>query len=178
MSIIQDALKKAQRTITPHDRPARDHVILKPPVEKKNTAKAGGNKVPVKAGGKKGTARKYVVPAVLAGLFLFSILIAIFSLALFSNMPKESAEPSAPAQPPAADKQTVEQLVIPKDVSDVPRNEFRLAGIMHLEDGPRAIINNLRVAEGDYVNDAVVTSITDDSVVLKRRNSEITLHLK
>ena len=49
---------------------------------------------------------------------------------------------------------------------------------MHLEDGPRALINNTKVAEGDDVDGAKVVSITDDTVVLRKQNAEIKLRLK
>ena len=57
-------------------------------------------------------------------------------------------------------------------------NEFMLSGIMHLEDGPRAIINNMKVSKGDDIDGAKVVSITDETVVLKKQDSEIKLHLK
>lgn len=56
--------------------------------------------------------------------------------------------------------------------------ELVLNGIMYLETGPRAIINNAIVREGDMVNSATVTSINRKSVILKFNNLEITLNLK
>jgi hypothetical protein len=58
------------------------------------------------------------------------------------------------------------------------QDEFTLSGIMDLEDGPRATINNATLSEGDNVGGAKVVKINNDSVVLKKRDAEIVLHLK
>ncbi|MDD5436960.1 MAG: hypothetical protein PHX20_05395 [Candidatus Omnitrophica bacterium] len=174
MSIIQDALKKAQRTGSPIERPARDTVVFKPVKKETVSVKAAGKKPAPDAAGKKELPYKYAL-AFFASLTVLLVFTAAYFSVLTSSSSKKEAEAPLPAQSP---NYAPAPLAIPEKVSTAPRKEFRLAGIMHLEDGPVAIINNSRVAEGDYVNDAVVASITDNTVVLKRRDSEITLHLK
>jgi type II secretory pathway component PulC len=56
--------------------------------------------------------------------------------------------------------------------------ELVLNGIMYLEIGPCAIINDAIVEEGDIVKGARVTKINKKSVVLEYNNVEITLSLK
>lgn len=56
--------------------------------------------------------------------------------------------------------------------------ELVLNGIMYLEDGPRALINNSIVEKGDTIGGAKVISINKKSVILESENNEITLNLK
>lgn len=56
--------------------------------------------------------------------------------------------------------------------------DLSLNGIMYLEDGPRAIINNSIVEVGNTVAGATVTKINKKSVVLESNGVEITLKLK
>jgi len=53
-----------------------------------------------------------------------------------------------------------------------------LNGVMYLKESPRAIINGNMVQEGDSVNGARVTAINKDNVRLDYNNAEITLKLK
>ena len=55
---------------------------------------------------------------------------------------------------------------------------FDLNGIMFLENGPKAIINNVVVEEGDVISGALVAEIHSQNVLLKFDDSEITLKLK
>jgi hypothetical protein len=55
--------------------------------------------------------------------------------------------------------------------------DLTLNGIMYLEEGPRAIINNFIVEIGDFVSGAKVTRINRQSVILEYENVEITLSL-
>ncbi|MCM8761506.1 MAG: hypothetical protein NC938_01080 [Candidatus Omnitrophica bacterium] len=57
-----------------------------------------------------------------------------------------------------------------------PRLE--LNGIMYLEEGPRALVNNSIVQVGDVISGAKVTKINKNSVVLIYSDIEITLNLK
>ncbi|MFH1190451.1 MAG: hypothetical protein V1682_07185 [Candidatus Omnitrophota bacterium] len=56
--------------------------------------------------------------------------------------------------------------------------ELVLNGIMYVEGEPRAIVNNLIVQVGDSVSEAKVTGIKRDRVILEYANVEITLNLK
>jgi len=59
-----------------------------------------------------------------------------------------------------------------------PAPEFTLNGIMYLEEGPRAIVNDAMVELGDTVNGATVVKIDRRSVMLRRDDGEVTLNLK
>lgn len=56
--------------------------------------------------------------------------------------------------------------------------EFELNGIMYLEGGPRAIINDSMVEIGDVVNGAKVIKIEKRGVALQYNDTEIALKLK
>ena len=185
MSIIQDALKKADKK-----RPVRSSVFVGyAEARKEDVLKAAA---PVKQGGN--FRFRYIIYAL-----TLLVLVVIFASGRFPATKsrnvvvpvvlKNKAEPMHAVQPvpqPAEKKIAVisEPVVKKPDAPALPKepaiqpNEFTLSGIMHLEDGPRAIINNMRVVEGDDVDGAKVVSITDDTVVLKKQDSEIKLRLK
>jgi type II secretory pathway component PulC len=54
---------------------------------------------------------------------------------------------------------------------------FVLNGIMFLVDGPRAIINDIMVGEGETVGGAKVAKIKKDKVVLEYKESEVYLDI-
>jgi len=56
--------------------------------------------------------------------------------------------------------------------------QFILNGIMYLNTGSRAIINNSVVMEGDTISGAKIMRINKRNVVLNFNNLEITLSLK
>ena len=184
MSIIQDALKKADRKSPTH----RDLTIGYAQARKEEIAEI----VTVPHGGWAKT--RYIAYAII----LF-ILVSIFAASRFSTLKskntitqvsiKNKVEPIRVVQPitPAVEKEVLvkkdtavknpSEPTLPKE-SIIQPNEFILSGIMHLEDGPRAIINNMRVSKGDDIDGAKVVSITDETVVLKKQDSEIKLRLK
>ena len=187
MSIIQEALKKAQATSGSADKVMEryDTIIRTGKIAKTPDRKSVEKKY-----------IRFVVYAVIA-FILLSVLAARylsmpqprqFPAAKHAVVPKEKVS-SAPVVQPEKALPTVElpekPVALPQPivqeqpiVEERPADDFTLSGIMHLEDGPRAIINNLTVAEGDYVADATVMKINNNRVMLKRRDSEITLHLK
>jgi len=56
--------------------------------------------------------------------------------------------------------------------------DLALNGIMYLEGGARALVNNAIVGVGDMIGGATVVAITKKSVILTYNNVEITLLLK
>ena len=62
----------------------------------------------------------------------------------------------------------------PKEI----KPQFILNGIMYLNDGPQAIINNSTVSEGEMTGGAKVMRINKNNVVLNFNDLEITLSLK
>ena len=63
-------------------------------------------------------------------------------------------------------------------VAKSPMLTFGLNGIMQLDGGLKAIINNVVVEEGDVIKGALVAKIDKQSVLLKFNDSEIMLKLK
>lgn len=83
---------------------------------------------------------------------------------------KRSGTDDFPALPSIVFKQPEEKAA--------PGPEFALNGIMYLEGSPRAIINDSMVGIGDVVSGAKVIKIEKRYVVLQYRGSEISLDLK
>lgn len=164
MSIIQEALKKAQNA-KPAERAERDGGI--------------SAKKPLLRG-----ARRPI------GLYvLLLILVALSGVAMkyFSIVPPlvpaaqvtEQVDTFKPREPPPKFEsiiQRVQQVIREEPAPKEPA--LILSGIMHPISGPRALINNMTVAEGEFVEDARVVAISDDRVTLDRKGSEITLRLQ
>ena len=203
MSIIQEALKKAQATSGSADKVMEryDTIIRTGKIAKTPDRKSVEKKY-----------IRFVVYAVIAFILLSVLAARYLSMpqprqlpaAKPIPMPKEKVshpasvvqpektlpavelpeKPVVPPQPVVQEQPAVRERYVPQQQAlyrpqpEVQKDDFKLSGIMHLEDGPRAIINNLTVVEGDYVGDAAVMKINNNSVVLKRGDSEITLHLK
>lgn len=176
MSIIQEALKKAQwKTGSP------EGAITKRPGDKLNSMPAGKNTV---------------------GFMLYALalvaLIAVFAIKYFpavrthaqvsvakipTALPEVKQEVAAkpPVALPASEPAPAEWQVAPAQPSTQPsvqRDEFVLSGIMHLDGTLRAIINNSTVGEGDGIGGAVVEAINEDEVVLTVDGSRIVLRIK
>ena len=178
MSIIQEALRKAQRTGTRRD---RDIVIDTP----KRDIELKTEEAPANI--RKSHKPKNILKPILYAL-VFLIPLSIISMKYFSTaLLKAAANSSVPIPVkvealqftlPVIEKKVAAQQPALIEPAAIQKEDFTLAGIMHLEDGPRAIVNGSTVIEGDVVDGAVVTKITDSSVSLKKRNSEIVLYLK
>ncbi|MCX5678204.1 MAG: hypothetical protein NTY76_03750 [Candidatus Omnitrophica bacterium] len=177
MSIIQEALEKAQSDV-------KD---VKPAVQE--IAKASGvKKAPVTK--KAPIANKRALMAV--------VLLALMTFAVFSAGRFLSKIGDRTDRTSAANSQEVSYRPLVRDqakspntagsreqISVSPENlkapespKLVLNGIMYLDDGPRAIINNFIVGLGDSVSGAKVTRINRQSVILEYQNVEITLSLK
>lgn len=179
MSIIQQALKKAQ-----------DNTISKAP--QRVPQPPGPAEVRHEPRKTPGTvrAKTFTRAAAVAVTVFLAVAIALvaFSLKPFFSAPAVKRAglpaPEAPAQEvryrplapaeardPDADKAQAAELAAraPKLV---------LNGIMYLDEGPRAIVNNAMVGLGDYVSGAKVARITRKNVVLVYNDVEITLNLK
>ena len=53
-----------------------------------------------------------------------------------------------------------------------------LSGIMHLVDGPRAIVNGVMVATGDIISGAKVIKIDKDKILLEQKGSKVVLGME
>lgn len=178
MSIIQEALRKAEKK-----EPILGNVLY--------------NDIIKDAGPRPGRRTGIMRPVYAAAFF---ILLAVFIAIEFSALqPKRVA---VRAKPPAVVKENLLPVAepyhapvaalapAPVQPNPLPRSiaipvkpvpweaNFNLSGIMRVENGLRAIVNNVMVIEGDTIGEALVTAITDNSVALKIGDSEIRLRLK
>lgn len=172
MSIIQEALKKVERKVAPE---------------------AG---LPQKVAGPRQTeitpqhkATPFGIKPVILAVFIIVVIFTVWQFSLgdrakSKNAAKADSVATAPHQE-ITYKPIVEKKAEPAEVrTDVVANlkkqepKFILNGIMYLEDGPQAIINDALVREGDIVNSAKVARINRNSVVLNLDDVEMTLILK
>ena len=193
MSIIQEALKKIDpppaRQTPPVIRPAAPNPASpaagyreKRPVLPRQTARVPS------ASGK----RALMPAAAVACAVCVAALTAVGAhMVTAKKVPAPAAAPqdaaAVPLPPPHQETiyKTVEAEPVPgapvAGTATVVRSappDLRLDGIMYLDSGPRAIINNAIVGEGDMVSGATVTTINKKSVILTYNNVEITLNLK
>ena len=198
MSIIQEALKKAQKVPGKFSSTSTANFLTRTE-DKEVIAKVVKEEL-------RATSKKNNIKSALYGL-AFLVLLSVIAAGYFSSgahksnlkdktLIKPEAKESpfetspiiafaqktpAPVQP--APVPPPSPVIVPTPITIIPVQalsieDFELSGIMHLEDGPRAIINNITVVEGDKIEGALVTSIDEDSVVLTRKNADITLRLK
>jgi len=162
MSIIQEALKKAgnaeQKPEVRHEeKPVPPKEIPRPVIVKKSVES------------------KYVYYA-MTGL----LLVLLFGIIMIVSRSSQSAV--TPVQ-----VKKVETVILPKierreELAPSRRKKesiggFVLNGIMQLVDGPRAIINDIIVGEGETIGGAKVTKIKKDSVILNYNDSEVDLNI-
>lgn len=165
MSIVQEALKKVQKT------PGKEYATVF-----RGSAVKGHGK-----------ASRILVIAVIAvlligiGGFALKAYIAIGNkLGEAVNKDIESKQRVTFKPLPAADQKPAPGLPVSgvndKDVkSKYPR--LVLSGIMYIEERPRAIINGSVVEEGGSISGAQVRQIRRDSVVLTFEDMEMTINL-
>lgn len=187
MSIIQEALKKAQSDVKPPapspaeipqvEKPLRSGSIpaAKPAAQKIGTSLARNKHTPMIA-----LSLVVIVFAIPVAGRLLSLTGGRSNRASGTNVQEISYKPIVADEaknpnPMAGQNQPSISAGILK-LSDRP--DLVLNGIMYLEEGPRAIINNFIVAPGDLVSGAKVTKISRKNVILEYRDVEITLSLK
>lgn len=196
MSIINDALKKAQKQGTADQKPA--------PVPQEALQKLPASSPSYIPAQPRPAASKKIAPML---VFLIIVIIAAGAIAgfvLMRGMHTQAATQSAEKQSSAAQPAKVETLpakeaaastskageskqdVSYKAPSELPTAKtvtpappaLVLSGIMYVADNPRALINDCIVCEGEMVSGAVVKKINPTNVVLDHKNTEITLRLK
>lgn len=200
MSIIQEALKRAQKKpVEPKDIGAASG----PSEEKQSFVSTGTNlqENTIKTGRMPKKDNYLDRLKIFLGLVI-TIVIFIFALSAKALIPvnsvnspvKNSYKLAAIETPAVRDVSSLERsasVPAPKNPVELSPSFFKLpikanpdssrfvlSGIMYLESGPRAIINNIIVGIGDTVSGAVVRSISKRSVELEFGDSKITLSLK
>lgn len=176
MSIIQEALRKAQGSYVENNEPERG---------KEEKTKGSFDKSPaytkpdIKAFDKINTKKSNRLP-VLVGILLFLFMVYGFMLsAKYSGSNTQAAAPSAVKQ---TNKLLPSSFPAPKmdqpDLFTSRTPNFSLNGIMYVENRPQAIINGYILEEGDSINGATVLVIEKDCVLLEINSSNVRLELE
>lgn len=181
MSIIQEALKKAQVDYLEKKKPERKE----PPLHRMAVPKADIR-------GKIRSARKTKRSITILSIFVVSILIiSALGLRIFliykGSLKKEknitepllSKEvPAAPIAEIVAPASFVKPKIEPGAAATPPPPIFILNGTMYLDAKPQAIINGYILEEGDVINEATVMVIDKDYVLLNLKDDKLKLNLK
>jgi hypothetical protein len=182
VSIIQEALKKAQGDFTEKDIPQ-----VKRDIVRANPAKDVSGQPATRASARHehGKAPSVRLPALVAVLV---ILLAVygFRLSLKYVNNNSGATHTAPAAAVAGKTnpapKTTGLLGQPSDpglinFGGLHQPALILNGIMYLENKPQAIINGQVLEEGDKINNATVLAIEKDCVLLNLNDTNLKLDL-
>jgi len=197
VSIIQEALKKAERHIKDTGQSAPAPSVPQDDAPRSTLSGTSGadpaKKAPAAHGDPKVAAILLVVLAVttfVAARHLFpakSVPAAKAAAAVQIARPApddDSAAGEKARKPAAVVPKSQEPIILPSLVFQPPEEKkpaaakFVLNGIMYLEGNPRAIINDSMVEPGDMVDGAKVLKIERRNVVLQYNDSEITIEMK
>jgi len=169
MSIIQEALKKAQVEFTK---------IKAPPVK--------AHDAPVKPS-QMNTVKKtqsLSLPA-LAGVLMVLLVIYVLDASLrysgtnsghTSALNKKNVS-SRSVSTAKMRERFASPLIDPANLIPSRMGQFVLSGIMYVENRPQAIINGYVLEEGDKINGATILAIEKDCVLLNLNNSDIRLDM-
>ena len=178
MSIIQEALKKAQDT---QEAP--------PPLSQPQPAVT--ETAPFRAeppAPSKAVFKPVMIAAFAAALIITAGFGAHFFSSIKKSFPAKTNPPDTAIQQQVTYKPAATPVPEPKgplapiqkmaDLKSAVPPKLILNGIMYIETGPRAIINGNTVEVGDSVSGAEVRRINRDNVVLTFNDAEITIDLK
>lgn len=190
MSIIQEALKKAQTTYARKTVPVADKTIPKDPVD-------AGLAAPQPETKSRSAVMPFtkLMPAVALILIVIGFCLISFVSNKFAQSPRSDAHQDVSYKPTVKDIPAAEMPIrnfginaqdlatpIKSNFSAGPAfigaPELTLNGIMYLQERPRAIINGSMIGEGDFLEGYTVTKIDETSVQLRSNKAEITLRLK
>jgi hypothetical protein len=179
MSVIQDALRKAQGEYVEKKAPRivkEDATRLKTEVQ---TSQETKRSIPMR------------LPA-LVGIFIGLLLVYGLRLSLqYLGMPEKSAKAPdkvettavrqentaiSPSAAKRADSFSLPKMNPVNLITPRPSN-FILNGIMYVENKPQAIINGYVLEDGDKINGAIVLAIEKDCVLLDFNDTDIKLEL-
>lgn len=172
MSIIQEALKKAQGEFTKDKTPSKAPSVKSPDVPTR----------PVMPAAKPAAAKKTPSLSVPALVGVLTVLLMIYGLDLslrYSGKNKASAGVSnkkAVSSKAVSSSRLKERfsspLIDPANLIPSHMGQFTLSGIMYVENKPQAIINGYVMEEGDKINGATILAIEKDCVLLSMSEKE------
>jgi hypothetical protein len=178
MSIIQEALKKAEVVNSKTETIAASEPVIK---------KLQENGAPVRAAAKRLTKSRLspvfiIAPAALAAVMIAAFLVFNGHVPVKNESPQVSAgnvsssrQEVIPKTPALAPKEAPAVAAAAKTIRDTPK--FTLSGIMYLESSPKAIVNGSVVTQGDIIGGATVKKINKSAVILSYEDVEILLDL-
>jgi len=183
MSIIQEALKKAQQKVTSGTPPAREpkNENIVNTIYPSQPSYDYSPPLPV--------AKDAPINRIAAFLIVAVLLVGVVVIYMIMQTHATKANPAVdasrqvvtykPKQEPAPQKAAA-PAPIPSLIRSISASQPNLIlnGIMYLTDNPKAIINNCIVGEGETVDGATVVTINRNNVVLNFNDTEITLKLK
>ena len=174
MSIIQEALKKAQQNYM------QNTVSQKEAIQTDSAEEATVSSPP-----------KHIplpLSALIPGIIILVILAGLGLRTFFLDRPhtgmknavshQEVTYQKTEAKAPAAGDiiSPIKKALLTNIMAQPP--EFILNGIMYLQEGPQAIINSTVVRTGDMISGAIVKTINRNNVLLDFNDTEIALTLK
>jgi hypothetical protein len=193
MSIIQDALKRAQ------ERPEKPMIAPDVIPEKQSVSPSNKIEPSIVLERSEYKRKDFSKLRIFLG-FILTVIVLIFAFSLKMLLPVgnlsgavrtsykiTTTEASIPQQSPPDRAAQASVPGRPDGAPFFPKILFKasskfpelvLSGIMYLESGPRAIINNVIVGKGDTICGAIVRVINRKSVVLESGDTEVTLNLK
>jgi len=181
MSIIQEALKKAQGEFSKNKSPS-----VKAPDAPVRPAQMNTGAAQAAAKGAKPSKKtpSLSVPALVGVL---TVLLIIYGLDLSLRhsgannknpvaLNKKSVSSKAGSSAKTRDR-FASPLMDPAKLIPSRMGQFVLSGIMYVENKPQAIINGYVLEEGDKINGATILAIEKDCVLLNLNDSDIRLGL-
>lgn len=173
MSIIQEALKKAQGEYFEKKTPKVNE-------ERVNEEEVVNSKVGIQAPQRIKRPTTMRLPALVSILTILLVIYG-FKLSLQYSRPHEK-EIGAPSPASAPASKTAHSFIPSKigPTSFIPMHlsNFVLSGVMYVENKPQAIINGHVLEEGDKISGATVLVIEKDFVLLDVNDANVRLEMK
>ena len=171
MSIINDALKKAAKQKDKNTKTIKqklDHklevVFNKPPSAKTDKKRSLNN-------------RNIIIGCVI--VFIVLGLSVMFLHNTTKYYPVIQTQPLSSSRKPAqARMPRISQLPFSKSPSSSLTSGYSVSGIVHGEGTPMAVINGEVYAEGDTIDNAIISKISEDVVILQKGKRLISLKLR
>lgn len=181
MSIIQEALKKAQGEFTKKEVPS----VSAPDAHGRTVQmNAFAAQVAAKDAKPAKKSQSLSVPALTGVLLVLLIIYGLDASVRYSGtnskypgtVNKKSASSKVVSSAKVRDH-FASPLIDPANLIPSRMGQFVLSGIMYVENRPQAIINGYVLEEGDKINGATILVIEKDCVLLNLNNSDIRLDI-
>lgn len=181
MSIIDDALKKARRIKKEKLSAALLQPGAQPQQLKQEVKRDNPSGIKASAPNRKAPLGLILYAAGALALVVFGIMMLLRGKSdnvsdAVEAPPQIQTMPILPAE--TAKKEATPNISLKKSTGASDAHNFVLTGVIHGEGEPMAIINGSVYMKGDTVDEAVISSIGKDSVILKKGGNELILRVK